>query len=109
MSTRPVAPGRLWTLVAGFAVWCSALVVLYAVHAIGCAFGWSTGSLRLTLVILFFAHLAAIGWMWRCLAPGPASSPTAMFLHTAAVWALIAAVVTVIFTFGATLVLTVCV
>ena len=109
MSTSPVAPGRLWWLAAGFAVWCSALVVLYAVHAIGCAFAWSAGSLRLTLAVLFVAHLAAIGWMWRRLGPGPGSGPTGMFLHTTVVLTLIAAVVTVVFTLGATLVLAVCV
>ena len=35
MSARPVPPRRLWWLVAGFGVWCSALVVLYALHAMG--------------------------------------------------------------------------
>jgi hypothetical protein len=47
--------------------------------------------------------------MWRRLGPGPGSGPTGMFLHTTAVWTLIAAVVTLVFTLGATLVLTVCV
>lgn len=112
MSARTVPPGRLWWLLAGFIVWCSALVVLYAVHAIGCAFGWPAGPLRLALAVVFFVHLAAIGWMWRRFGgagPDPALGRTGAFLHTAIVWTAIAAFVTTIFTLGATLLLTVCV
>ena len=36
--TCPLPPGYLWWLAAGFLVWCSALVSVYAVHAIGCTF-----------------------------------------------------------------------
>ena len=38
MTRRAVPSCRLWWLAAGFGIWCSALVVLYALHAIGCAF-----------------------------------------------------------------------
>ena len=53
MSAGPVPPRRLWWLAAGFGVWCSALVFLYALHAFGCVFAWSVGSLRLSLVVVF--------------------------------------------------------
>ena len=65
MSARPVPPRRLWWLVAGFGVWCSALVFLYAVHAIGCTFAWPGGALRLALGLVLLAHLIVLGWMWR--------------------------------------------
>ena len=51
VSERPVPSRQLWWLAAGFTVWCSALVVLYAMHAIGCAFAWPTGTLRLWLAV----------------------------------------------------------
>ncbi len=111
VSTRPVPPGYLLWLAAGFAVWCSALVALYALHAIGCAFAWSAGPLHLGLALVLLAHLAAIGWMWRRLGRiGPALDfgQTGAFFHTAVIWATIAAFATTIFTLGATLLLTVC-
>ena len=58
---RPVPPRHLWWLAAGFAVWCSALVALYALHAIGCAFAWSAGWLRLGLAVVLLAHLILMG------------------------------------------------
>ncbi len=109
---HPVPSRYLWWLAAGFGVWCSALVVLYAVHALGCAFVWSAGPLRLGLALVLFAHLAAIGWMWRRLHGADPSldfGPTGAFLHMAAAWATIAAFATTIFTLGATLLLTACV
>ena len=65
MNGRPLPPRRLWWLAVGFTVWCVALVVLYALHAIGCAFGWSTGPLRVSLAVVLLLHLVVIGWMWR--------------------------------------------
>ena len=112
VSTRQVPPGYLLWLAAGFAVWASAIIVIYAVHAIGCAFAWSAGPLRLGLVIVLLAHLAVIGWMWRHLGgadAGLASDRTAAFLRIAAVWTTIAAFATTIFTLGATTLLSVCV
>ena len=108
----PVPPGYLWWLAAGFLVWCSALVGIYAVHAIGCAFALSAGSLRLALACVLFAHLAVIGWMWRRLGgadPSRDFGQTGAFVRMAAVWATIAAFATTIFTLGATTLLTVCV
>jgi hypothetical protein len=110
--TGPLPPGYLWWLAAGFLVWGSALVVIYAVHAIGCTFAWPASFLRLCLAVAFFAHLAVLGWMWRRLGGADSSrepDSTRAFFRFAAVWATIAAFATTIFTLGATLVLTVCV
>lgn len=112
MTARAVPPGRLVWLLAGFTAWCSALVVLYAVHAIGCAFAWPVGMLRLTLAAVLLVHLAVIAWMWRRFAarsPNPEDGPTGTFLHSAIEWTVIAAFVTTILTLGAPLLLTACI
>jgi len=112
VSARAVPPSRLWWLLAGFGVWCSALVILYALHAVGCAFAWPAGLLRIVLVLMLLAHLMAIGWMWRNLAtadPDPVFGETGTFLHMAVVWTVIAAFVATVLTLGPTLLLTMCV
>jgi hypothetical protein len=89
LTTRAIPSRHLWRLAAGFGVWCSALVVLYALHAIGCTFACPAGLLRLGLAAALVAHLIVIGWMWRDLAaagPDPAFGLTGAFLHTAVVW-----------------------
>ena len=109
--TDAVPPGYLWWLAAGFLVWCGALVVVYAVHAIGCTFAWSAGPLRLGLALVLFAHLAVIGWMWHRLGgadPSRDFGQTGAFFRMAALWATIAAFATTIFTLSAILLLTVC-
>ena len=111
MSARTVPTNRLWWLGAGFGVWCSALVVLYALHAIGCAFAWSAGPLRLGLGLVLLGHLGVIGWMWRDLAtasPDPGFGQTGTFLHTVVVWTLIAAFSATVLTLGPSLLLTIC-
>ena len=97
MSERPVPPRHLWWLAAGFTVWCSALVALYAIHGIGCAFGWSTGSLRLWL-----ADIARAG-------PNTDFGPTGAFLHWAVIGTLIAALVATAISFGPPLLLATCI
>jgi hypothetical protein len=112
VSALAVPPRRLWWLVAGFGVWCSALALLYALHATGCAFAWSAGLLRLGLGLVLLGHLVVIGWMWRDLAaarPDPAFGQTGTFLHTVVVWTLIAAFVATVLTLGPSLLLTICV
>ena len=110
-----VPPRRLWWLAGGFIVWCLALVVLYALHAIGCAFGWPAATLRWTLVLVFIAHLVAIGWMWGRFAravPGPANGDagaTGGFLHQAIVWTTIAAFASGVLALGPPLLLTTCI
>jgi hypothetical protein len=108
-TTRAVPPSQLWWLAAGFGVWCSALVLLYAMHAIGCAFAWPADALRASLIVALLAHLVLIGWMWlRKPKAEPAFGEVSAFLHTVAVWTLIAAFVTTVFTLGPTFVIGVC-
>jgi hypothetical protein len=112
MSGRALPPRRLWWLAAGFGVWCSALVVLYALHSIGCVFAWPAATLRLTLVVVLLAHLVVIGWMWRNFAraaPDPAFGQTGSFLHAAIGWTVIAAFVATVLTFGPPLFLSTCI
>ena len=113
MTSRCAIPSRrLWWLAAGFGVWCSALVFLYALQAIGCVFAWPTGTLRVTLVVVFFAHVVVVGWMWRNFAraaPDPALVPTGSFLHAAIHWTAIAAFVATVLTFGPPLFLSTCI
>lgn len=107
-----VPPRRAWWLAAAFIVWCIALSALYAIHAIGCAFGWSAASLRWTLVLVFIAHLAVIGWMWLKFAraaPDPGSGDTASFLHDAIVWTTLAAFASGVLALGPSLLLTSCI
>jgi hypothetical protein len=111
-SERPVSPRHLWWLAAGFTVWCSALVALYALHAIGCAFAWSTGSLRLGLAGVLVAHLIVMGWMWLTVlrtGPDPVFGPTGAFLHWAVIGTLVTALVATVITFGPPLLLTTCI
>lgn len=112
MTAHAIPPRRLWWLAAGFGVWCSALVILYALHAIGCAFAWPTGPLRLVLVLVLLAHLIVIGWMWRAMArtgPDPASGEHGTFLQTVIVWTLMVAFVATVLTLGPPLLVSVCV
>jgi len=112
MNARAVPEGRLWWLVAGFGVWCVALAALYALHAIGCAFAWSSGSLRTGLTVIVLAGLLAIAAMWRGLArtdPDPALGPPGAFLHAVVVGTLIAAFVTTLLTLAPTLLLVTCI
>jgi len=111
MSTRAVPPQYLLWLTAGFAVWGSALVALYAIQGLGCAFAWRTGPVRVLLAVILVAHLAVIAWMWRHLASAPQSpeaTTTGDFVRTVAIWSLIAAFVTMILTLAPPLVLTAC-
>lgn len=112
MSASPVPPRRLWLLAAGYGAWCSALVFIYALHALGCAFGWPTGALRLSLAAALLVHLAVIGWLWRDCANASLDAilgATGSFLHWVALWTLITAFVTTVLTLGPTLLLATCV
>ena len=112
MNAPSFQPYRLWWLAVGFGVWCSALAALYAVHAIGCAFAWSAGPLRIGLAALLLAHLTVIGWLWRDLAaanPETGFGQTDTFLHAVIIWTLMAALITTILTLGPPILLTICV
>jgi hypothetical protein len=100
-----VVRGGLWR-------WGSALVVLYALHAFGCAFAWSAGPLRVGLAVVLLAHLTVIGWMWHDRAGGdgdPNADETGAFLHQAVVWTVVAAFVATVLILGPPLLLTTCI
>jgi hypothetical protein len=111
VSAGPVSPRGLWRLAAGFSIWGTALLMLYALHAVGCTFAWSAGMLRLGLVAVLLVHLVALGWMWHCFARDeidPAFGEADTFLHVMAVWTVISAFAVTILTLGPPLMLTVC-
>ena len=111
MSARPVPNHRLWLLVLGFGAWCSALVTVYVLHSLGCTFAWSAHTIRLNLGLAILVHLGLIGWIGQSYAKPPADAalgPTGSFLHWVIVWTLLAAVATIVFTLGPTLLLTSC-
>ena len=110
---RTAPPHVIIWLGACFAVWASALIVLYAVHALGCAFVWPAVPLRLGLGAVILVHLALLAAMWQHLAArfdgaNDNDNDTLSFLLAASLWATIAAVVAVVFTLGPALFLTVC-
>jgi hypothetical protein len=112
VSARPVHADQLWPLAVGFCVWCSALVIIYVVHSVGCAFAWPNGAIRLGLSLTILIHLALIEWLRRNYAktsPDPALDPTGCFVHWVIAWTLIAAFITIVFTLGPTLLLTTCI
>ena len=109
---RTAPPRLLAWLGAGFVVWSSALVALYAVHAIGCAFFWRAGLLRLGLGAVILMHMTALAVMWHRLATRPdgvTDAGTRDFLVTLSLWATIAAAATTVLSLGPTLLLTTCV
>src|SRR5262245_58708618 len=112
MSVRPVPASQLWLLVLGFCVWCSALVFGYVLHSVGCKFGWPADKLRLSFGATIIVHLAVIGWLWRLSSKtisAPALGEPGSFLNWVVVWTLVSAFVTVLFTLGPAMLLTVCI
>ena len=110
MSERTVPPRHLWWLAAGFTIWCSALVTLYAIHGFGCAFAWSAGSLRPWLAVALLVHLVVLGWMWYISRVASAGfGPTGVFFYWAVTGTLIAALVATAITFGPPLLLATCI
>jgi hypothetical protein len=111
MSARPVSAHPLWLLVLGFGVWCSALVTVYALHSVGCAFAWSANTIRFSLGLAILAHLVLIGWLWRNYVTPAADrtlGPTGSFLRWVIACTLLAAFVTIVFTLAPALLLTSC-
>lgn len=62
------APRRLLWLAVGFGIWSSALVCLYAAHAIGCEFGWP--GLRVSLFAILGLHLVLLAAVIRKIPAG---------------------------------------
>ncbi|SMQ85371.1 hypothetical protein SAMN06295905_2648 [Devosia lucknowensis] len=70
-------------LAAGFTVWSVAFVLLYALQALGCAYGWPQH--RLILIAAGMASLVPMAWLaWR--RPAADGEP-ATTLAVAALWA----------------------
>jgi len=102
----------MWLLTLGYGIWCSALVMLYALHALGCAFAWPAAALRITLAVVLIAHLVAIGVLWRAYATRSAAAAhgaTGSFFHEVALWTLVSAFVATVLTLGPSLLLATCV
>lgn len=107
----------LLLLIAGFVIWSSAFVALYAGLSVGCAFGWDAvrlgpvSGLRALLVVLWLAHLLALGGLFvlcrkRAQAAGGAEPDG--FLAFAALHAGVAAVVVTLINYAPILGLTLC-
>ena len=100
----------LW-LLPGFGIWFSALTAVYVLHSVGCTFGWSAGSIRLSLAAALVLHIAAVAMLWRHESrrgPHPASGRTGVYLHWIIVGTLVSALVKIVFTLGPTLFLSTC-
>ena len=100
----------LLMLGAGFAIWASAFVALYAMLTVGCRFGWHEISLadgitlqRAQLIAILFVHLAAGAALVVILRDG------ATFLARTAYLAALAAWASTLFSFIAILVLSPCI
>ena len=107
-ASAPRVPARrLLFVTLGFGIWCVALVVLYALHHVGCVFGWPASLLRLGLAVSLLAPLAAIGVLWRR-HTGAGAGRTDTFLRRVTAWTLGAAFVTLAVTLGPALFLTTC-
>ncbi len=91
-------PG-FWRVSAGFGVWASALIWLYAVNGVGCAQGWEAQ--RPALAAVLAAHLAALGWLAGRMRGGD-------LLGSVGVWCLWAAFAATALIYAPALVLSVC-
>ena len=97
----------LW-LALGFGLWFSALIVIYVLHSVGCAFGWPQGTIRLSVVLALVVHIALIGLLWRVQATRAPFGRKSAFLHWVIVATLIAALAKIVFSLGPVLFLTMC-
>ena len=112
MRARAVPASQLCLVALGFCVWCSALVFSYALHSVGCAFAWPEDKLRLIIGLTIIVHLAVIGWLWRVGSKAtldPTLGESGSFFHWVIVCTLISAFVTIVFTLGSAMLLTICV
>jgi hypothetical protein len=110
-NVRTVPPSRFWLLGLGFGLWCTAIAIIYSLHALGCAFGWRTDLLRWSLGLVLLAHLVAIGWPWYRAVKTPAEpalGETGEFLRSAYIWTLGKAFVALLLTLGPILLLATC-
>lgn len=80
---RAVLKNPLLMLVAGFTIWAAAFILLYALQALGCAYGWGNAHRPILIgsSIICLAPLAALA-LW----PAPASTASSPGLFRAARW-----------------------
>ena len=102
----------LFMLAAGFVIWSSAFVALYAMLSVGCRFGWHDIELaagisvqRAQLVAIFLLHLAAVTALVLALR---GHGPAAPFLPRASFLAALAALGSTLFSFAPVFVLSTC-
>lgn len=99
-------PRALLLLAAGFVVWSSAFVLLYAGLSVGCAFGWDrvvlggTSAVRLGLLLVWAGHIAALAALViythrRAMRATGGSRPSAFTLRLALALSVAALVATV--------------
>ena len=106
------APRHMLWLAAGFATWGSALVLLYGLHALGCAFAWPAGAIRVALWAVLILHLLVLALLAFRLkrargGRGTASNEGAL-LGTVAAWTLFAAFAATLLGLAPPLTLSVC-
>ncbi len=105
-------PAETLGLVAGFAIWCSAFVSIYAAHGWACGSGLQVdrGAVRVILAVLFGLHLAAHAvmcvWLFRRMNTG--EPPQASFLKLASFVLAIAAGGATVWTSSPVLFLEIC-
>ncbi len=102
-------------LAAGFVVWASAFVVLYAMLSVGCRFGWhevpfaGMSVQRAQLIAILLVHVAAGAAVVRMLRTGAAGrDDTAIFMRRAGYGAALAALASTLFSFGGVFFLSTC-
>lgn len=105
--TALARPRGLLGLVAGFLVWSSAFLVLYGLHALGCAWGWDArpagpaSLLRLVLLAAWALHVAlvaALALLARRLARAPGEPGGAPLVGRATLALSLAALVATVWT-----------
>ena len=97
-------PRHLLWLVAGFGLWATALVTLYALHAVGCTYGWTTPSLRFSMGAVLAGFLLALA----VLVQRAHRAQVAGSIGRIGRWTLVAALAATLLTYGPTLLLTPC-
>ncbi|MEO3386898.1 hypothetical protein [Mesorhizobium sp. CAU 1741] len=102
-------------LTAGFAVWASAFVLLYAMLSVGCRFGWhemafaGTSLQRVQLAVILLVHVAAgAAIVWMLGGQGNRADGTAIFMRRAGYAAALAALASTLFSFGGVFFLSTC-
>ena len=81
--TRPER-NALLRLLAGFTIWSAGFVALYALQALGCAYGWGAWH-RPMLIGGYLLSLLPLAWL--SLQRGEATGEPATTLSVAALWA----------------------